>query len=107
STAQTTETNVNGGIIDTKNLPVESATISLLKIKDSSVVKIGISDKEGKFSFTNSPLGSYFITISAVGFTTTTSPAFSLSDANRTIKLGILILKEVPKNLTAVVVTSK
>ncbi|MCA6440906.1 MAG: outer membrane beta-barrel protein [Sediminibacterium sp.] len=107
STAQTTETNVNGGIIDTKNLPVESATISLLKTKDSSVVKIGISDKEGKFSFTNTPLGSYFITISAVGFTTTTSPAFSLSDANRTVKLGILILKEVPKNLTAVVVTSK
>ena len=105
--AQTNETIVSGSAVDTKNAPVESATISLMKSKDSSIIKIAVSDKEGKFSFTGIPFGSYFITISAVSFAKTNSPVFMISENNTTVRLGALILKEIPKNLSAVVVTSK
>ena len=38
SMAQTNETIVSGSAVDTKNAPVESATISLMKSKDSSII---------------------------------------------------------------------
>ena len=68
SIAQTNETIVAGSVVDTKNKPVESATISLMKSKDSSIVKIAVSDKAGKFSFAGISFGNYFITTSAVSF---------------------------------------
>ena len=37
--AQTIETAVSGTAVDTKHAPIESATISLMKSKDSSVIK--------------------------------------------------------------------
>jgi iron complex outermembrane receptor protein len=105
--AQTIETSVSGSTADTKNVPFESATISLMKSKDSSIIKIAVSDKAGKFSFTGISFGSYFITTSAVSFAKTNSPVFIISENNTTIRVGTLILQELPKNLSAVVVTSK
>ena len=105
--AQTIETSVSGSAVDTKNKPVQSATISLMKSKDSSIIKIAVSDKAGKFSFTAISFGSYFITTSAVSFAKTNSPVFIISENNTTMRVGTLILQELPKNLAAVVVTSK
>ena len=82
--AQTIETSVSGSTVDTKNVPVESATISLMKSKDSSIIKIAVSDKAGKFSFTGISFGSYFITTSAVSFAKTNSPVFIISENNTT-----------------------
>ncbi|MDN3656738.1 TonB-dependent receptor [Ferruginibacter paludis] len=107
SIGQTNETSVSGSTLDTKNIPVESATASLLKSKDSSIIKIAVSDKEGKFSFTGIPFGSYFITITTVSFAKTNSPAFMISENNSTVRLGTLILQELPKKLAAVVITGK
>lgn len=105
--AQTAETSVSGSTVDTKNALVESATISLIKSKDSSIIKIAVSDKEGNFSFTGVPFGSYFITISTVSFAKTSSPVFMVSENTKKVKLGALILQELPKNLSAVVVSGK
>lgn len=104
---QTNETSVSGIAVDTKNVLVESATISLMKSKDSSIIKIAVTDKDGKFSFTGIPFGSYFITISAISFVKTNSPVFMISETNTMVRLGVLILQELPNNLAAVVVTSK
>ena len=106
SMAQTNETRVSGSAVDTKNVQIEQATISLIRSEDSSIIKIAVSDKDGKFSFTGIPFGSYLITISAVSFVTTNSTVFMLSENKITVNLGTLILQELPKNLSAVVVTS-
>ena len=105
--AQTIETSVSGSTVDTKNTPVESATISLMKSKDSSIIKIAVSNKAGKFSFADIPYGNYFITISSVNFNTVNSAIFPISENNTTVLLDTLILQPVVKNLAAVVVTSK
>ena len=82
--SQTKETIVTGSTLDTKNVPVESATISLIRQKDSSIIKIAVSDKTGKFPFTGISFGSYFITTSAVSFARTNSPVFIISENNTT-----------------------
>jgi iron complex outermembrane recepter protein len=107
STAQTNETNVSGSTMDTKNAPIESATISLMKAKDSSIIKIAVSNKAGKFSFTGIPFGNYFITISSVNFNTVNSAIFPVSESKRTVLLDTLILEPAAKSLDAVIVVSK
>ncbi len=105
--AQTTETTVSGSAVDTKNAPVESASISLMMQKDSSIIKIAVSNKEGKFSFSSIPFGNYFISISAVNFNTANSALFSISEKNTSFILNTFILPPMSKNLAAVVVTSR
>ena len=105
--AQTTETAVSGTTVDTKNAPVESATISLMKSKDSSVVKIAVSNNAGRFSFTGIPFGNYFIAVSAVNFNTISSGVFLISENNIAALLDAFVLQPMAKNLDAIVVTSK
>ena len=40
---------------------IDAATISLLRARDSSLVKLSLSDKEGHFSFENVKNGNYII----------------------------------------------
>ncbi len=107
SMAQTNETNVTGNAVDTKNEPIESATISLMKSKDSTLIKIAVSNKAGKFSFTGIPFGNYFITIHSLNSNTVNSVIFPVSESNTTVILDPLILQPVTKSLAAVVVISK
>ncbi|MBY0535129.1 MAG: TonB-dependent receptor [Chitinophagaceae bacterium] len=58
---------IKGSVTEGKN-PIDGATVSLLRIKDSSLVKIVISAKDGSFGFESLQQTSYFITVSAVGF---------------------------------------
>ncbi len=105
--AQTNETFVSGIAVDTKNIPVESATISLMKLKDSSIIKIAITDNTGKFSFSGIPYGTYYISISSINFNTIQSSIFLISENNKSVVLTTLILQAVVNNLTAVTVNSK
>jgi iron complex outermembrane receptor protein len=105
--AQTAAPTVYGSVVDTKNAPVESATISLSKSKDSSIIKIAVSDKTGKFSFTGIPYGDYFITVSSVNFSTVNSSIFVVSANNPFVILDPFTLQSFAKNLAAVVVTIK
>ncbi len=107
SIAQTDETTVVGSVVDTKNIPVESVNIWLMKSKDSSIIKIAVSDKAGNISVTGISFGSYFITTSDISFAKTNSSIFIISEHNTTVRLGSLSLQELSKNLFAVVVTSK
>lgn len=105
--AQTVAPTVSGNVVDTKNTPVESATISLMNVKDSSVVKLNVSDKAGKFLFAGIPYGNYFITISSVNFSTANSSLFNVSAIHPAVILDTFTLQSLAKNLAAVVVAIK
>ena len=62
--AQTNQTAISGTIINENRFPVESATVSLLKSGDSSLVKMDVSEKSGQFIFSGIPHGSYVISVS-------------------------------------------
>src|SRR5437764_13502959 len=67
-----------GSVIDGDAKTIESATITLLKAKDSSVAKISASDKAGNFGFENIVDGKYIVSISAVAHNTAYSNVFEL-----------------------------
>ncbi len=56
------------GTLSGNGRAIESASVTLLRQKDSSLVKAAVSDKNGVFSFENIAFGNYFISVSSVGY---------------------------------------
>ena len=68
SRAQVTTGKITGDVSDNAQRAIESATISVLKAKDSSLAKMGVANKSGVFEIDQLPMGKYLIAVSAVGF---------------------------------------
>jgi iron complex outermembrane recepter protein len=98
---------ISGQITDDKNKIVEFANVTLLKAKDSTLVKGALSDANGSFEFEKIPFGSYLLNISQMGYKKFYTPKFSLDSDNPTVKLSSLILSEDSKQLSEVQVVAK
>ncbi len=107
SKAQITNGKVNGTVIDGSAKIIESATISLLRVKDSSVAKIAVANRNGQFSFENVAEGSYVVSISAVGHSKGFSENFNISPSNLNVTLKTIELVPLAKNLGGVTVTAR
>lgn len=86
---------------------IESASVTLLRQKDSSLVKAAVSDKNGIFSFENIAFGNYLLSVSSVGYERFYSNTITLSATNSSLNLGALSLKALDNSLGEVTVTSK
>ncbi len=96
------------GIVKDGNTKIiESATIALLKLKDSTVVKMSIADKTGQFEFGDIDEGEYLVSITATGHERGFSEAIVIRADNQIIKLKTIELKPVAKAIAGVIVTSK
>ena len=105
--AQAPQASISGSVVDNKKKPVEAATISLMKAADSSLFKISITDKAGKFSFQNIPVGSYFINTSAITYAKLNSTVFELNGTSVSKEIDAIVLQPETKTLSTVTVTSK
>jgi iron complex outermembrane recepter protein len=105
--AQTRSGKISGVITDDNAQPVESATASLQRAKDSSLVKVAVTDKYGLFEFENLREGGYFVVVTAVGFAKTTSKRFTLSSAAIYKMPSFQLKRSEAKSLGAVTVTGK
>jgi iron complex outermembrane receptor protein len=65
--AQLTPSSIRGKVL-TENLPLDNATIVLLKRRDSSIVSSTVTDKNGLFRLNDLPADSYLILITKIGF---------------------------------------
>lgn len=63
-----TNSRVKGEVKDESQKPLQGITVSLLRSKDSSLVKAAITDKSGGYLFESVKDGSYLLGISAVGY---------------------------------------
>ena len=104
--AQVKNGTVNGTVIDGNTKTIESATITLLRAKDSTVVKMSVADKAGKFNFEGVAEGTYLVSISAVGHDKGFSEAFTINSANPSISLKAIELVPVAKSVAGVTVTA-
>ncbi len=86
---------------------IESATVTLLKQNDSSLVKAAVSDKNGYFSFENIAFGNYRLSVNSIGYQRFYSSPITLSASNSTVNIGTLSLKAQDNSLGEVTVTSK
>jgi iron complex outermembrane receptor protein len=95
------------GLVTGSQKPLESASIGLLKAKDSSVVKMGATDQAGKFLFENLANGRYLVVATAVGFQKSYSEVIEISPAQPSYTLKAIALKNVSKELEGVTVVAK
>ncbi|MBL7708817.1 MAG: TonB-dependent receptor [Chitinophagaceae bacterium] len=106
SFAQTNTGKITGVITDNTGKAVQSASVSLVKTKDSSLVKLAITGKDGAYEFENIKEGDYLLAITSVGFEKKFSNPFSVSIA-AVIKMESLQLNEAAKGIEGVTVTAK
>ncbi len=105
--AQGVNGKIKGSVIDGSTKTIESATITLLRAKDSSVAKMSVADKSGNFAFDNIVFGKYLVSISAIGHETGYSETVELSESNSAVVLKTIELIPVAKTVTGVTVTAK
>jgi hypothetical protein len=95
--------NFKGKVLDEKtNLPIESATVYLSNVKDSTVIDYTITDKFGKFNFKIKKLDKPVYL--KVSFVTYSDYKEELKAIEADKDFGTIILKEAVNNLNEVVV---
>jgi iron complex outermembrane receptor protein len=105
--AQTTG-KISGSVKEEQNqLAIDGATVSLLMVKDSSLVKVAVTDKQGNFEFERIGEGNYLILAGSIGHSSVYSKSFTLSANQSAIVIETLQLPPVDKALRDVTVTSK
>ena len=107
SLAQVKNGKVSGTVIDGNTKTIESATITLLRAKDSSVAKMSVADKTGKYEFDLVSEGKYLVSISAVGHTKGFSETFEITSANSSVIVKTIELVPQAKAIGGVTVTAK
>lgn len=99
------QTKIHGKIKDENGQSIPSATVSLLKAKDSALVKLAVSDKTGTYEFINIKEGEYFIQVTSVGFGKSLSKKFTLSGTE--VEIPSIALREQARNMNEVTVSAK
>ena len=98
---------ITGKVTDEQSQPIHGATAELLRSKDSSLVKVAITDKAGTIEFENIRFGSYFIRVSHINLLKSFSPVIILSAETNAITVADISLKAAPKELQGVQVTAR
>lgn len=99
---------ITGSIKDGGNQKIiDAASVSLLRAKDSSLVKVAVTDKDGNFSFENVKDGNYLVLATSVGHSKSYSSQFSIGADKLSAQVGVLQLILSEKALKEVSVTAK
>src|SRR5450432_2936491 len=94
-TAQTINTgNIRATLKNENQLALENATLQLIKSKDSSLVKVAITDNTGVAEFEHIAFGSYLIKATMVNHTAQYSAPFTVSSDGSTIRVPVLLIQK-------------
>lgn len=96
---------VSGLVNDADAKPVANATVSLLNVKDSSVAKYSVTDKEGRYTFKVVKAGKYILEVSFVGYLKSYSAPFEVG--TQPVQLPLQVINKPSADLKGVVVTAK
>lgn len=97
---------VDGNVKDNNGKALESVTVSLLKAKDSTLIKTDITDGNGQFELSASAGGKFLLSYAIVGYDKKFSDHFELQ-AGQSFHAGAVSLNAAPKKLQDVTVTSR
>ncbi len=105
--ASTALAQITGQVIATGK-PLTGATISLLEVKDSSLVKVTVTADDGKFELENIQPGNYFISATNTGFKLYYTSAFWFDQKNTSLSIPVIKMETASAGtLSAVTVTAK
>lgn len=97
---------ITGLAEDDQGKPLAGASVALKNDKDSSVVKLTISKTTGSYSFSAIGPGSYFVTISHIGYTAQSSANFE-TRAGGNLELPAILLPHMTKELKEAIVAAQ
>jgi len=98
---------VSGTITDESQKPLQSVSVSLLRAKDSSLVKIAVTNKEGKYEFENISEGKFLLAVSSVGFQKKFGQSLEITAAKSTFNATTISLSPEAKSMQEVRVTAQ
>ena len=105
SVAQT-NSRIKGEVKDENQRPLQGITVSLLRTKDSSLVKAAITDKSGGYLFEAVKNGSYLLGITAVGYQKSYSQVVHLKESEE-LSVPLFSLSPEAKGLKEITVTAR
>ena len=95
---------IDGRVIDSENVPLTGASVTLKTLADSLTVDLKTSDVEGYFQFKDVKKGKYIIAVSMTGMDSYYRN-INIEDSSKNINLGNIILSENAILLKETVVT--
>jgi hypothetical protein len=96
---------IQGSLKDSiANRALNSATVSLVYAKDSSLVSFSRTNEEGFFNFKNVAAGSYLISVSYVGYIPKWVPV--ITGTEKTVEMGLIYMNDV-NTMSTVTVTAR
>jgi iron complex outermembrane receptor protein len=104
--AAQTPAQITGKITEDNNKPLSSATVSLLKAKDSSLAKTAVTNNSGVFKMLSVKPGSYFLSATSVGHKKNSSAKFDITEGQE-FTSSPLVLSQGITSLSAVTVQAK
>ncbi|MDB4999017.1 MAG: hypothetical protein JWR76_94, partial [Mucilaginibacter sp.] len=97
---------ITGTLQNEHGKPMDYATVTLLRAKDSSVVKGTLSNDAGKYTLDHIPAGSYIIAATNMGYQKSYSPAFEVTGHEATETVATIKMLPASRNLQTVTITS-
>lgn len=98
---------VKGIAFDTlSKLPVAAATVTLLQKSDSSLVSFTMTDSKGRFEVTGLANGEYRLLTTHISYHNS-SRYFTIDDNHKQLNLGNIVMNDVTRVLSEVVVTAE
>ncbi len=86
---------------------IEFASVQLIRVEDSSVIRSTVSEKRGRFTIEGVVPGNYIIRCSFIGYDISNTPVFTITSAVTTHNIGRIDLQIEGKSLGEVVVTAR
>src|SRR5436853_5862424 len=96
---------ISGTVKDAEGNLLANASVSLLNAKDSSVIKIALTNTTGVYQFNSINAGRYLTAVNYVGYNAAYSPVFEVGTSD--VNVTTLALKKLSNNLKDLTVTAK
>lgn len=96
---------ISGKVLESESVGAPFATVTLLSVADSTVVKGAITGEDGQFQLKQAAAGKYFLAVSSVGFSRYYSTAFTYE--GKGLVLPAIVLTQVSNTLGEVTVTAQ
>ncbi|WP_158828674.1 TonB-dependent receptor domain-containing protein [Mucilaginibacter lacusdianchii] len=97
---------VTGSLVIEIGKPADYATVSLIRAKDSSIVKSSLSNEAGVYTIDRVSAGTYIIKATIIGYNKSFSAPFTVTAASTTVSVPLMKILPATNSLQAVNVTA-
>ncbi|RYE21572.1 MAG: TonB-dependent receptor, partial [Sphingobacteriaceae bacterium] len=105
--AQIKNGQISGFVVDQQQKPLDYATITLLKAKDSTLIKGALTDDKGGYKISNIPAGSYLVAASVINYKKAFSKPFTISESNAVFTIEKLVMMVAAQQLKGVSIVAQ